>query len=120
MLPKLGSKSQPISRAQSPVNSAMKDIKGKELTNLNTRFLNLGSYPIIISSNSEPLLSPGRYKEEKQPGTNPIKGDPENFYQAQYKADSQSPAGLDTSDSEADDNLDYINFGDLSAIQIAL
>ena len=120
MLPKPGSKSQPIFYAQSPVKSAIKGIKGKESTNLNTQFLNLGSHPIIIPSNPEPLPSPGRYKEEKQPKTNLIKGDPENFYQAQYKIDSQGPASPDTSDSEANDNLDHINFGDPSATRVLL
>ena len=80
MLPKLGFKSQLISYAQSPIKSIIKGIKGKDPTNLNTRFQSLGSHLIITPPIPESLLSPGRYKEEKQPGINLIKGDPKNFY----------------------------------------
>ena len=120
MLPKLGFKSQLISYAQSPIKSIIKGIKGKDPTNLNTRFQSLGSHLIITPPIPESLLSPGRYKEEKQPGINLIKGDPKNFYQAQYKTDSLGPINLNTLNNKADSNLDYINFEDLLITQIAL
>ena len=120
MLPKPGSKSQPISCAQSSIKSTIKGIKGKDPINLSARFQSLESYLITTPPISEPLLSPGRYKGEKQPGTNLIKGDPENFYQAQYKTDSLGLAGLNTLDNKANDNLDHINFGDLLTTQVAL
>ena len=120
MLSKPGSKSQLISYAQSPVKSVIKGIKDKNPINFNTRFLNLRGYLIISPSILEPLLSPNYYKKEKQLRTNPIKENPENFYQVYYKVDSLILANLNASDSKVDNNLAYINFGDLLMTQAAL